>query len=146
MFCRWGFPRCQPSLRPIQLAAASGPHPNRLMCTIYAYRDLYHASQSKYDIKFFKRFIENYALLPVTRKWGMTDISTDIFLSQYENRLICKIYSFVWYENSANDKKWLCFLKKMHSSVNIFPCRQTNASMNSYQANKCNFEKRCLNT
>ena len=29
MFCRWGFPRCQLSLRPIQLAAASGPHPNR---------------------------------------------------------------------------------------------------------------------
>ena len=27
MFCRWGFPRCQLSLRPIQLAAASGPHP-----------------------------------------------------------------------------------------------------------------------
>ena len=30
MFCRWGFPRCQLSLRPIQLAAASGPHPNRI--------------------------------------------------------------------------------------------------------------------
>ena len=38
MFCRWGIPRCQLSLRPIQLAAASGPHPimtqftNTYMC------------------------------------------------------------------------------------------------------------------
>ena len=74
---------------------------NRLMCTIYAYRDLYHASQSKYDIKHLKRFIDNYALLPVTQKWGMTDRSADIFLSQYENRLICTIYAFVWYTKTV---------------------------------------------